>query len=331
MPRHIFPCKNVDNILPMLRDVLGTPDAIRFENLSTKRLERSEATTWWAVCTKCVLSNLKLLVQSPNCLGLPCEWYQRYVIEPTLASLEEFLEHDSGWALSRILNLTVNVNKYNPLRARCHFKFSRELLLKRTTISVQSEDNTGFTWAVVAALHPAERDTARQSSYPHYSLMLNLGDIEFPMSVKQIAKVERQNGISVNVYSFKETEKALSIFPLRLTNQKRDRHVNLLYTPKPDHGDVGHFALIKNLSRLVSTKLSKKKAKKFICDRCLHCFGSAEKLETHAVDCGKMNDCAIRLPSEGDNLLNFGNHGRKERVKRLWEKFVQIDEQRGIR
>ena len=41
------------------------------------------------------------------------EWYQRCVIEPTLASLEEFQERDSGWALARIFNLTVNVNKYN--------------------------------------------------------------------------------------------------------------------------------------------------------------------------------------------------------------------------
>jgi len=39
------------------------------------------------------------------------EWYELCVIEPTLASLEEFQEHDSRWALSRILNLTVNINK----------------------------------------------------------------------------------------------------------------------------------------------------------------------------------------------------------------------------
>jgi len=35
------------------------------------------------------------------------EWYERYV-EPTLTSLEEFQEHDSGWALSRILNVNIN-------------------------------------------------------------------------------------------------------------------------------------------------------------------------------------------------------------------------------
>jgi len=36
------------------------------------------------------------------------EWYASRVIEPILASLEEFQERDSGWTLSRILNLTLN-------------------------------------------------------------------------------------------------------------------------------------------------------------------------------------------------------------------------------
>jgi len=32
------------------------------------------------------------------------------------------------------------------------------------------------------------------------------------------------------------------------------------------------------------------------------------------VDCGQMNDCAIRLPSEDDKWLSFKNHCRKERM-----------------
>ncbi|XP_076664955.1 uncharacterized protein LOC143367215 [Andrena cerasifolii] len=169
----------------------------------------------------------------------PQEWYERYIIEPTLASLEEFQERDSGWALTRILNLTVNVNKYNPLRAGCHIKLPRELLLKKATITVQSSDNACFAWAVVAALHSAQRDTACPSSYPDYASILNLQGIEFPLSLKQIGKFERLNEISINVYSSEmEVKKGPTVFPLRLTSRKRDRHVNLLYTPNQEHGDV---------------------------------------------------------------------------------------------
>ena len=50
----------------------------------------------------------------------------RHVIEPTLATLEEFQERDSEWALLRILNLIVNVNKpksyAREVTSKCHGK-----------------------------------------------------------------------------------------------------------------------------------------------------------------------------------------------------------------
>ncbi|KYN17056.1 hypothetical protein ALC57_10677, partial [Trachymyrmex cornetzi] len=57
----------------------------------------------------------------------------------------------------------------------------------------------------------------------------------------------------------------------------------------PRNDGVGHFAWIKDLSRLVSMQLTGKKNKKYFCDRCLHYFGSSEKLQTHEVDCQKIN------------------------------------------
>ncbi|XP_025155227.1 uncharacterized protein LOC112588724 [Harpegnathos saltator] len=68
-------------------------------------------------------------------------------------------------------------------------------------------------------------------------------------------------------------------------------HVNLLHIS--DTRD-DNFARIKNLSRLVSSQLSKKSHKKHICDRFLHYFSSSEKLESRTVDYQKMNDCAKR-------------------------------------
>ncbi|XP_071575601.1 uncharacterized protein [Temnothorax nylanderi] len=139
------------------------------------------------------------------------EWYKRHIIEPTLASLEEFQERDSGWALSRILNLTVNVNKYNPLHAGCFVEIPREIKMKRPVINVRSMDNACFAWSVVAALHPAQRNAKRESSYPHYTSVLNLTNIEFPMTLDQIKQFEDHNDISINVYSIeKKTRNLLS-------------------------------------------------------------------------------------------------------------------------
>ncbi|XP_018399567.1 PREDICTED: uncharacterized protein LOC108777234 [Cyphomyrmex costatus] len=125
------------------------------------------------------------------------------------------------------------------------------------------------------------------------------------MTLNQIKKFEALNDISVNVYAIEN-----GIVPIRLTDRMRSKHVNLLYV----EDDIeGHFVLIKDLSRLVSSQISKKERKKYFCDRCLHYFSSSAKLEIHSMDCGKLNDCAIRLPSE-DKWLEFKNHCRKERV-----------------
>jgi len=48
---------------------------------------------------------------------------------------------------------------------------------------------------VVAALHPAKNNTNREPSYPHYSTVLNLTDIVFPMTLNQIKKFENLNNI----------------------------------------------------------------------------------------------------------------------------------------
>ncbi|KAL6419575.1 hypothetical protein ACFW04_013726 [Cataglyphis niger] len=69
----------------------------------------------------------------------------------------------------------------------------------------------------------------------------------------------------------------------------------------PRDDNVGHFAWIKNLSRLVSSQLSKKEHKKYICDR-----------YSHTINCQQMNECAIRLPSEKNKWLEFNNYNRKK-------------------
>ncbi|EFN80647.1 hypothetical protein EAI_06665 [Harpegnathos saltator] len=93
-----------------------------------------------------------------------------------------------------------------------------------------------------------------------------------------------------------------------------EKHVNLLHIPDPRNDNTGHFAWIKNLSRLISSQLSKKEHKKHICDRCLHYYSSSEKLESHTVDCQKMNNCAITLPNDDNKWLSFTNYCRKKWV-----------------
>src|SRR5580765_1593749 len=168
----------------------------------------------------------------------------------------------------RILDLTVNINKYNPMHAGCYIKLTRKIMLKRAVVNVKSNDNACFAWAVIAALYPAERDAERESPYPHYTTVLNLQGIEFPVTVNQIKKFEHANNISINVNTLiPRNHGNVGIVPIRLSELKKDKHVNLLYVEDPQNNSVGHFTWIKNLSRLVSSQLTAGKRKSYICDR----------------------------------------------------------------
>ncbi|XP_077278945.1 uncharacterized protein LOC143906623 [Temnothorax americanus] len=212
-------------------------------------------------------------------------------------------ERDSGWALSRILYLMVNVNKCNPMRVGCWMKIPLGIRHKQVVVNVRSENDACFARAVVAALYPDERHAERCGSYPDYAT----------------------NDVSINVFANRDgiEKKAKfgrgagdnAIVPLRLTDDKRDKHVNLLYLRDTLRGvNRGHFAWIKNLSQLVNLQLTAKRCAKHAGDRCLHYFYAQEKLAAHSVDCGRMNDCAILFPNENDKWLSFDNYDKKERL-----------------
>ena len=149
------------------------------------------------------------------------------------------------------------------MRAGYYFEVSREIATKRAVINVTTTDNACFAWSMVAALYPAEKHAERESSYQHYTTVLNLAGIEFPITFKDISKFENLNNISINVCSIENKQ----VLPLRPTSDKKDKHVNLLYMQDPRDDGVGRFAWIKNLSRLVRSQINRKKNKKYFYDR----------------------------------------------------------------
>ncbi|XP_076300587.1 uncharacterized protein LOC143218904 [Lasioglossum baleicum] len=239
------------------------------------------------------------------------QWYQRDVVPTILTSLEEFQERDSGWALSKILHLIVNFSKYQPLQAGCTTEtyLPRTIQLKKAVVNVNNKDEACFFWAVVVGLYPAKTNPSRLSSYPHYKTVLQTEGFQSPMLFKDIRKFERKNDVSINVFEWVRKK----CVTLHLTEKKRRRHVNLLFIQNAAKTH-GHFACIRNLSRLVSSQLSKKKNHKHICDRCLQYFPTLERLNIHTIDCERMNDCALTLPTSEDKWLHFKNFVNKEQT-----------------
>lgn len=116
------------------------------------------------------------------------KWFNDNILEKILKDLEEFQERDSGWALSSIINLTININKYTPQIGSSFVELPKRIALKKACINVRNNDDKCFKWAVLSALYPTERDAGRVQKYQQYADELNFSGINFPVTLKQIPR-----------------------------------------------------------------------------------------------------------------------------------------------
>ncbi|CAG9769955.1 unnamed protein product [Ceutorhynchus assimilis] len=240
----------------------------------------------------------------------------------------EFQEKESGWALQQLLYLEISINKVNPLKASSYLPLPKEIDAKKAVLNIQNWDQKCFMWSVLAQLHPVDRtqNANRVANYSHYENELDFTGIGFPIKLKDIRKFEQLNNISINVYGldivYKYGRNIVEVVgPLYFTESRKATHVNLLLISN-DFGN-NHYCLIKNMSRLISSQLSKHEKKKYLCDGCLLYFSSEQKLQAHQEhDCGHVS---VQLPSTNlitnkygekapENILKFKNFEKKLKV-----------------
>ena len=150
--------------------------------------------------------------------------------------------------------------------------------------------------------HPERIDTKLIKATKHF----NWDGIIFPIDLKQIDRFEKQNPtISVNVFGYEKKKVTI----LRETeNYKRDNIVDLLLI---NEGEVQHYCVIKNLSRLISDQYNKHQKKKYICRVRLNIFNLEDSIEKHIRYSKK--PVTIEMPKVG-SILKFKNFFRKMRV-----------------
>ncbi|CAH1110639.1 unnamed protein product [Psylliodes chrysocephalus] len=256
-------------------------------------------------------------------------WFAVHIKDYILNKLSEFQERDSSWALSRIISLEININKYEIGNGSSFIRLPNQIIFKRACININNNDEACFYWSIVSALYPTNYHSERLSSYPHYTQVLNLQGLDIPIQFNKISLFEKLNQLSVNVYGLELVGKNYNVVPLRLTKNKLEKHINLLliqntYFPKlndydaPDPNDNEqiniryHYCWIKNLSRLINYQLNKNGHKKFICDRCLNYFFNENRLKDHSILCQKLNDYKITFPKE--KVVKFKNFINKQKT-----------------
>lgn len=274
-------------------------------------------------------SNMKQYITTPmEILDIDTnfvEWYEANVLTKCLKKLEDFEANGSGWTLHSITDIQFFTNQYDVHKGSSYIKLPKALVKKGALVNVQNFDEFCFVWAVLSCLYPASTNPQRKENYIKYINKLNLTGLRFPLAVNQIHKFEQLNPeISVNVYLYNPETKLIE--SLRISPKEiRNKHVNLLLitdllnmeNDQVDSEIIGkrmHYVWIKSMSRLLSSQISKSKAKVFICDRCLLHFTSYMQRHEHIAYCRKQNHCKIEMPLPGKNIIKFKNHKNQLQV-----------------
>lgn len=244
-------------------------------------------------------------------------WYTKNIIEKVKTRMEEFQTRGSGWQFDSIVELEVTSNQYDVHRGAIYMELCDFLKNKKAIVNVQNNDEYCFKWAVLSALYPAQKNASRVVKYCGCEDLVDFSGIEFPVKLEHINRFEKVNpSISINVYMFDECKE--SVYPVRLTKCVKQSHIHLMLLSnvigETVAGEItrkSHYCWIKNLSRLLSSQISKGKMKLYFCDRCLQHFTTSQRLSDHILNCMVQNDCKIEMPQKAENIISFKNYFKK--------------------
>jgi hypothetical protein len=220
----------------------------------------------------------------------------------------------SGLVVDRVVSLDLYIGRYNQLEAGTYVPLPKEIRDKKAVVNVNNgESKDCFKWAVLAALYPQESNAQRVSKYKIYEDVLNFEGVEFPVKINKIHCFEKNNNVSINVYSYNED---YVVYPMLISKNKTLKIIDLLCIKREEN--LYHYCWIKNLSRLVSSQIRAHHSKVYLCRMCLVHFNSEEKLNSHSKDCDEVckehGHGRVVMPEKG-SVTKFEENQYKEYVR----------------
>ena len=177
-------------------------------------------------------------------------------------------------------------------------------------INPQNGDEECFKWAIITADKWMDIDShpERVSNLREFTDNYDWSGLEFPVSLKQIGKVEAKNNISVNMLGLEGKD----IYILRNSNRSdywdpqgsrghyaTHREINLLMISEDG---INHYTAIKSLSRLLRNSNTKHKCEQYFCTNCLQGFSLEASRDEHRVYCEDNETVTVEMPRKESKI-----------------------------
>ena len=246
----------------------------------------------------------------------PHEIYNEMIneIEEEIQKVEQ--AEGSGWVFLEVENLTLHTDIWDPIKGSSYIDLPKKLKNKNAIINMKNKDNKCFLWCVLRALNPKDKDAERiDKDLKSKEDTLNMEGIEYPVSLKNINRFEKQNPeISISVLGYSKDEQ---IYPLKISKytkakkeDERKHNITLLLIKNKDNS---HYCYVKNLSALLASQVNNHKGKVYFCLNCLNGYDNPEKLEKHKEYCSEEESIKINMPKP-DTYIKFKNYLYSERA-----------------
>ena len=223
--------------------------------------------------------------------------------------IAQWISEGSGWSISSIDSHHINIVKYQPIKGSSYIQLPQELRNSaKGLINLKNNDNQCFRWCHIRHLNPQEKYPQRiKKSDKAYINKLNYEGIEFPVTIKQINKIETQNKINISIFGYELKQP----YPLYVSKEQYEDHMELLLITKDENK---HYVLIKDFNKFMFNQ-TKHKNKKHFCMHCLQCFSSDRVLNEHEDNCIQVNGTqAVQMPDKDNNILKFINFHKQQPV-----------------
>ena len=220
-----------------------------------------------------------------------------------------WVSESSGWVIQSVDNHYLNMVKYQTMKGNSYIQLPQELRNSaKGLINMKNKDNKCFMWCHIRHLNPQNKDPQRiKKADKAYVEKLDYSEIEFPVTIKQINKIEKKNDIRINVFGYEDKKP----YPIFVSKEKYDKEMNLLLITDNDNK---HYVLIKDFNKFMYNQ-TKHKERKHFCMHCLQCFSSERVLTNHKDNCIQVNgEQAVKMPEKGKNILKFDNHHKQQAV-----------------
>lgn len=136
-------------------------------------------------------------------------------VSEILNFVDVWISEGSGWTIEKIVNHYINFVKYQPLRGSSYVPRPKELRnsMKGLINLTNKNDDECFRLCHVRHLNPQKKhNEIIKKCDREFAKKLDYTGVTFPVQVIDIPRIERQNKIGVNLFSYDNEFSSLFIF-----------------------------------------------------------------------------------------------------------------------